>query len=105
MAALDIRVKISTAAVAGKIGFGIPLVLCSKGTTEIPYTECTTLAEVKTLFGEKAEETDAYKIAQLMWKQNNAPTRIAFYASTGTATEAIAEVINKDWRQLIVVSM
>ncbi len=98
--ALDIRVEISTAAVAGKVGFGVPLVLVSKAKEEKPYTECATLAEVETLCG---KDTDAYKIAQLMWVQTNAPTKIAFYASTKTATEAIAEVVNKEWRQLIVV--
>lgn len=98
--ALDITVQISTAAVAGKVGFGVPLVLVSKATKAIPYTECATLKEVETLCG---KDTDAYKIAQLMWAQANAPTKIAFYASTGTATAAIAEVVNENWRQLIVV--
>lgn len=98
--ALDVKVQISTAAVVGKIGFGIPLVLVSKGTKAIPYTECRSMQEVATLYG---EDTAPYKIAQLMWKQKNSPTTIAFYTSTGTATEAVAEVINKDWRQLMVV--
>lgn len=98
--ALDITVEISVAEVAGNVGFGIPLVLVSKGENAVPYTECTSLVEVKALYG---EDTDPYKIAKLIWKQTNAPTRIAFYSSTSDATTAIAEVVSKDWRQLIVV--
>lgn len=98
--ALDVKVKITATAIAGKIGFGIPLVLCSKGTTAKAYTECSTLTEVATLCG---SESDSYKIAQLIWKQENAPSKIAFYTSASGAKTAIAEVIDKDWRQLIVV--
>jgi hypothetical protein len=98
--ALDVTVSISAAAAVGKIGFGIPLVLTSKGTTAIPYIECAKLSEVATLCGDNSTE---YKIAKLMWAQENAPTAIAFYTSTSTAETAVSEVVDKDWRQLIVV--
>ena len=98
--ALDVTVKISESAVAGKIGFGIPLVLVSKGEKAIPYTECAKLEDVATLF---EAESDAYKIAKIIWAQTNAPEKIAFYASESDAKTAIAEVISKDWRQLITV--
>lgn len=98
--ALDVTVKISQTAVAGKIGFGIPLVLTSKGTSAIPYTECSKLEDVATLCG---EDSDAYEIARLIWLQPKKPDKIAFYTSTNDAETAIAEVISKDWRQLIVV--
>ncbi len=101
--AIDVTVKISEKAVAGKLGFGIPLVLTSKGTTAIPYTECATLDDVATLLGDNAEKNNAYKVAKLIWAQDNAPKKIAFYTSINDAETAIAEVINKDWRQLIVV--
>lgn len=98
--ALDVIVKISQTAVAGKIGFGIPLVLVSKGTSAIPYTECTKLEDVATLCG---KDSDAYSVARLIWLQSNSPDKIAFYTSESDAETAIAEVISKDWRQLIVV--
>lgn len=98
--ALDVIVKISQTAVAGKIGFGIPLVLVSKGTSAIPYTECTKLEDVATLCG---KDSDAYSVARLIWLQANSPDKIAFYTSESDAETAIAEVISKDWRQLIVV--
>lgn len=98
--ALDVIVKISQTAVAGKIGFGIPLVLVSKSATATPYTECTKLADVATLCG---EDSEAYKVARLIWLQANSPDKIAFYTSESDAETAIAEVISKDWRQLIVV--
>lgn len=98
--ALDVIVKISQTAVAGKIGFGIPLVLVSKGTSAIPYTECTKLEDVATLCG---KDSDAYSVARLIWLQFNSPDKIAFYTSESDAETAIAEVISKDWRQLIVV--
>ncbi len=101
--AIDVTVKISEKSVAGKLGFGIPLVLTSKGTTAIPYTECATLDDVATLLGDNAEKNNAYKVAKLIWAQDNAPKKIAFYTSINDAETAIAEVINKDWRQLIVV--
>lgn len=98
--ALDVIVKISQTAVAGKIGFGIPLVLVSKSTSTIPYTECTKLEDVATLCG---KDSDAYSVARLIWLQSNSPDKIAFYTSESDAETAIAEVISKDWRQLIVV--
>ena len=98
--ALDVIVNISTASVTGKHGFGIPLVLTSKGTNEIPYTECSTLSEVKTLCG---EDSTTYEIAKLIWAQTDAPTKIAVYTSTNDAETAIGEVVNRDWRQLIAV--
>lgn len=98
--ALDVTVKISEATVAGQLSFGIPLVLTSKGTTAIPYTECTKLEDVATLC---TNDSEAYKVAKLIWAQKNPPKKIAFYTSTNDAAAAIAEVINKDWRQLIVV--
>ena len=101
--ALDVTVKISETAVAGKLGFGIPLVLISKAEKAIPYTKCATLTEIATLYGENGDKTDAYKIAKMIWTQKNAPTEIAIYASTSDAETAIAEVISKDWRQLIAV--
>lgn len=98
--ALDVTVKISETAVAGKIGFGIPLVLVSKGEKAIPYTECAKLEEVANLYN---VESNAYKVAKLIWTQTNAPEKIAFYTSESDAEAAIAEVISKDWRQLIVI--
>ena len=98
--ALDVQVRISSTSVAGRVGFGIPLILVSKASAAVAYTECSSLSEVGTACGNTSE---AYKAAELLFKQDNAPEKIAVYASTGTALVALAEVIGKEWRQLIVI--
>ena len=52
------------------------------------------------------EESVAYKAAQLLFAQANAPKHIAVCAVTGAATVALsdAKLVDKGWRQLIVLS-
>lgn len=100
--ALDITVSISQAAVIGTKGFGIPLILVSKASTAIAYTECEKLSDVATALGNGYAETDAYKAAELLWAQDNAPSKIAICAVTGKADAGIESLMNKEWRQVIV---
>lgn len=97
--ALDITVNISQAAVTGTVGFGVPLLLVSKAEIAVEYTECDNLGKIAELF---SEDSDVYKAAALIWDQENAPEKIAVYASTNDAVTAITEVENRGWRQLIV---
>lgn len=103
MAILDVTVDISSAATSGYLGFGIPLILVSKATTAVPYTECTSANEVATAVKDTDKTSDSYKIASLIFGQENAPRTVAVYHSANDAVAAIAEVEEKNWRQLIVV--
>ena len=100
--ALDVIVSISQTAIAGKVGFGMPLILTTKATaqTAVPYTICSSLDEVETACG---SGSGAAKAAALIFAQANKPSKIAVYSTTAVGTAAIAEVVSKDWRQLILV--
>lgn len=98
--ALDVIVKISQTAIAGKDGFGMPLILTTNLTDAVPYTLCETLEDVKNACG---SESEAVKAADLIFAQKNKPSKIAVYGSKEAGTTAIAEVISKPWRQLIVI--
>lgn len=100
---LDVVVNISTAGTAGYLGFGIPLILVSKATKAVPYTECGSANEVATAVGDTDKTSDSYKIAKLIFMQDHAPQTVAVYHSTETADKAIESVEEKGWRQLIAV--
>lgn len=100
--AKDVKVKITLNKATGKIGFGIPLLLTTKATQAVPYTECSDIDEVKALF---ADSTPMYKAAQLLFMQENRPATIAVCASTEKATDAIGKLWTKAWRQLILVGL
>ena len=44
--ALDVNVTIKLSEAAGKVGFGVPLILISKATTAIAYNEYSDLDEL-----------------------------------------------------------
>lgn len=102
--AYDVSVKIDLTKPVGKVGFGVPLVLVTGAETAIEYTECKSLAEVAALGYEAS--TDAYKTAELIFMQENAPKKIAVCSTAETAVEFLSEDknISKDWRQLLVLS-
>lgn len=100
---LDITVDISIIASAGSLGFGIPLLLVSKAKADMEYTKIKGLKELSELLGEGYAETELYKAAQLLFMQDNAPSEIAVCMSTKKATEAIVDIEEKDWRQLICI--
>lgn len=102
--AFDVTVKIDLTKPIGTIGFGVPLILLENAAKEVAYTEVTSLSEIAD--AGIANTSDAYKAAQLLFSQNSAPKTIAVCAVTGAATAALADakLIDKGWRQLIVVS-
>lgn len=102
MSVNDVKVTIGQQKVVGNIGFGTPLILKTCQTNTVPYTECKSLTQVKTLF---TEEDPVYKAAKLIFSGNNPPAKIAVCAVTGTAVSEIPTLLQYDWRQLIVVTL
>lgn len=101
--ALDVKVKIELSKASGSVGFGIPLLLETGATTAVAYTECFSLDDVKAAGFE--ETSDMYKAANMLLMQENRPTKIAVCALTeDDVASAIASVVSKDWRQLVLVN-
>lgn len=98
----DVKVKVSLAKIVKKLGFGYPLILEGCADEDVPYTECADLDEVGELFNEQQE---VYQAAKLLFMQENSPAKIAVCASTKKFSEAIPEIYDKEWRQLIVTSV
>lgn len=99
---LDVKVKIELSKVVGKLGFGYPLILkAGVEDAAVPYVVCKSLEEV--VAAGFAVESDVYAAAQLVFKQENAPEKIAVFASETDVVAAITSVLDKDWRQLVVL--
>lgn len=98
---LDVKVKIDLSKPVGSVGFGTPLLIESGATAKVAYTECYSLEDVVT--AGFAVETAMYKAANMVFAQENKPSKIAVCATDGTLTEAITENIAKDFRQIIAV--
>lgn len=103
--ALDVKVKIEINKPIGKLGYSYPLMLVveSDGSPTInDYKECKTLDEV--VKAGYAITTNAYKTANLIFSQNNAPTKIAIKNCKSTEeVTTITDCTKYNWRQLIVV--
>lgn len=100
--ALDVKVKIELSKTTGSVGFGVPLLLeCNADGTK-NYTECYSLADV--VAAGFADNTEMYKAATMVFTQENAPSKIAVCAATGTLIETLPTIVAKDWRQLVPVS-
>ena len=100
---LDVNVKIELSKTSGGFGFGIPLLLeCGVEESAVPYTECYTLDDV--LDAGFADTTEMYNVASMVLSQKNRPEKIAICQGAGTITETIPSIVDKDWRQLIVVN-
>lgn len=102
--AYDVKVSIDLAKPIGTVGFGIPLILIEKAAAAIPYTEVSNVAELKSAGVD--DTSDAYKAAQLLFSQANAPKQIAVCAVTDGAVKALSDVTmtRNGWRQLIVLN-
>ena len=100
----DVKVIINMAKTYGSLGFGYPLILVENATTAKAYKEYYDITEL-TADG-YTNATTAYKAAQLMFMQDHKPEKIAICSTDGTAVEwlGVAKNIEKEWRQLIVVS-
>lgn len=102
--AYDVKVHIDLAKPVGSIGFGMPLILLENASKAIEYAEVSSVAEMVEL-GFTAG-SNAHKAAQLIYAQKHAPKTIAVVAVAAAATEALEDpiLVEKGWRQLIVVS-
>jgi hypothetical protein len=98
----DVKVVIELTKAAPRLGFGIPLIFAGLQDAAVAYKEVGSLEEVVTA-GFTAD-SDVYKAAQLLFMQNNAPSKIAVCASTNAATTDLPTILHEGWRQLIVVS-
>lgn len=99
MAYYDVDVVISATEVSGQAGAWFPLIyVVGEGTK---YGEYASLTEVMADYDEK---TDAYAVANILFKQNNKPAKIAICTGAETVSEGLAPHIEKSWRQLILVN-
>ena len=98
----DVKVVIELAKAAPRAGFGYPLIFAGKQESAVAYKEVGSLEEVVT--AGFAAETGVYKAAQLLFMQDNAPSKIAVCASTDASVDALPSVIGEGWRQLIVIN-
>lgn len=114
----DVSVKIDLASPLGELGFGYPLIY-EKVATAYPYAECSSLTDViNAIAGFTATDTETvretkttaamatntYKAASLIFEQNDITAKIAVYGTDKKVTEAIPDVLENSWRQLLVVS-
>lgn len=103
--ASDVNVVINIAKAVTGSGFGFPLIFQGKASAAIPYTECSNINDVTTALGSGYATNPIYKAALLMLMQNTAPSKFAIMASTTATVAALPAIIDKAWRQLIVVSL
>lgn len=101
MAKNDVIVKITQKQVAGSAGFGIPLIVQSKGTDEKAYGEYSSLDEVMEASFE--QDGPVYKQCSKLFMQNDRPASIAICVGTGTAVETLNQLKDKDFRQVIPI--
>lgn len=98
----DVRVVIRQKRQDGRAGSGKPLLLAGMEQQDVAYREYARLKEIERVFG---GESLLYKAAGLLFRQKQAPEWVAVAAATGTALEALPEIWDRDWRQLVVVSL
>ena len=102
--AYGVKVEINLSNPIGLLGFGMPLILLENADAEVPYTDVYGIEDLEYLGIENTSV--AYKAAALLFSQKNAPEHIAMCAVTEPATTALAraELTEKGWRHLIVVT-
>lgn len=100
--AKDVVVKISAKSVIGTVSFGIPLILAGGDEKEIAYTECSSLSEVVEVGFD--DTTDIYKASKLLFMQDDNPAKIAVCSSSSKVTDILNDIIDNDFRQVIVVN-
>ncbi len=102
--ALDVKIIINTVKPIGNVGFGCPLILEENAQAAKEYKEYSSLsALVDAGFDAKSK---IYKVAELMFMQNNAPKKIAVCSVTTPAKEwlLVETNVSKGWRQLVVLN-
>lgn len=98
----DITVNITTQAVAGSVGLGIPLIIAGKAATAVAYTECSSVAEVTT--AGFADGTAVHEAAEVLFAQDNKPSKIAVVATADKIAVWLAANYDKDFRQVIPIT-
>lgn len=99
--ALDVVVNIRLIKPAGKEGMWYPLLYLIQGEGEEEmYKEYASLEDVLEDF---EVDTDAYKIANLIFMQDDPPENLAICRGSGTdKVTALKNHIKKNWRQVVV---
>lgn len=98
----DVKVIIELTKASTRAGFGMPLIFAGMQSAAVPYKEVSSLEEV--VAAGFAEGSEVYKVAELMFMQNDAPSTIALCASTDAAVSALPAVLGEAWRQLVVAT-
>lgn len=102
--ALDVKIIINTVKPVGNVGFGCPLILEENASAGKDYKEFSSLsALVEAGYDAKSK---VYKVAELMFMQDNAPKKIAVCSVTTSAKDwlLVEANVSKDWRQLVVLN-
>lgn len=101
MAFNDVTVNLSQNKAAGSVGFGVPLVIQGMADAEIPYVECSSLAEV--LGAGYDDQTAVYKQCEKIFMQNSRPKLVSVYTGTGKITEGLRNLEDESFRQIIPI--
>lgn len=107
--AFDVTVNIKLTQPIGKVGTWFPLlyVVDSESTSDT-YKEYTKLEDVKKDYPditseEKSVPSEAYKSAELIFMQNDAPSKIAILKQSAFSTETFAPYLTRGFRQIVLV--
>lgn len=97
--ALDVKVIIDQKKILTGAGFGIPLLFAGQNPSEVPYTECSNIDEVKLLFPDGTKLATA---ATLLFGQSVPPAKIAVMGGVSNALTELPKVWDLGWRQLVI---
>lgn len=101
MAKNDVVVKITQKQVAGSAGFGVPLIVQGKGSAAKAYAEYSSLDEV--MEAGYTQDSPVYKQCAKLFIQNSRPAKVAVCVGTGTVSETLNQIKEKDFRQVIPI--
>lgn len=99
MAKNDIIVNITKAQSIGSAGFGIPLIVQGMSDIAKEYAEYSELSQVAE--AGFSSSSAVYKQCEKIFIQENKPKKIAVCAATTKISEALNELQDKDYRQVI----
>lgn len=97
----DITVNITTAAAAGSVGLGYPVVVQGMAESDVAYTECANIGEVVAAGFDT--NTEVYKACAAIFGQANKPQTVAVAATTGKVDAWLSENLTKGFRQIVPV--
>lgn len=98
--ALDVKVNIRLIKPTGKEGMWFPL-LYVIGEGEEKYAEYSSLEEM--IDDSYTTDDEAYKVASLIFMQDEAPEKIAIIKGGESVTSVLPNYLTKGWRQVIVL--